>query len=277
MLNCFNKQNAIDQVFFRRLSIFFNKMCDFNPATREINIDKLINEYEDILLNTGLLARLNLKFVNHTPVTKIVIKEEKEKEEIQLKFDIADSDSSPFVVAQNMVGDCPLGKTRNPITKRCVKHCKPGQIRDNKFHCVNEKTRKHKTVVSKECPPEKTMNPLTKRCVNHCKPGQIRNNKFHCVNEKTRKHKIVVSKECPPEKTMNPLTKRCVNHCKPGQIRDNKFRCVNEKTRKHKTVVVKECPPGKTMNPLTKRCVKHCKQGQIRDHKFHCISKEITI
>lgn len=240
MLNCFNKQNAIDSASFTRLSTFFNKMCDFNPATREINIDKLINEYEDILIDTGLLDRLNMKFVNHKPVTKNVIqaekempknnlekeKEKEEKKEIKLNFDISDSDSSPFVVAKNMVGDCPLGKTRNPITKRCVKYCKPGQIRDNKFRCVNEKTRKHKSVVSKECPSEKTMNPFTKRCVNHCKPGQTRDNKFRCVNEKTRKHKSVASKDCPPEKTMNPFTKRCVKHCKPGQIRDPKFRCV---------------------------------------------------
>jgi hypothetical protein len=188
MLNCFNKQKAINVDLFTRLSNLFNKMCDFNPATREINIDKLINEYEDILLHTGVLARLNIKIVNHKPVNKNNIHFEKEipkinleQKEIQLKFDIADSNSSPFAVAQNKVGDCPLGKTRNPITKRCVKHCKPGQIRDNKFRCVNEKTRKHKTTVSKECPPGKTMNPITNRCVNHCKPGQIRDNKFCCV------------------------------------------------------------------------------------------------
>lgn len=196
MLNCFNKQKAINVDMFTRLSNLFNKMCDFNPATREINIDKLINEYEDILLHTGVLARLNMKIVNHKPVNKNNTHFEKE---IRLNFNISDSDTSidsktsidsdtlidsksvPIAVAQNMVGECPLGKTRNPITKRCVKHCKPGQIRDNKFRCVNEKTRKHKSAVVKECPPEKTMNPLTKRCVKHCKPGQIRDHKFHCI------------------------------------------------------------------------------------------------
>jgi len=192
MVNCFNKQKAINVDTFTRLSTFFNKMCDFNSATREINIAKLIDEYENILLQTGILSRLNMKFVNHKPVNKnnINIKVEKEipksnldKKDIRLNFDISDSDSSSFVVAQNLVGDCPLGKTRNPITKRCVKHCKPGQIRDNKFHCMNVKTRKQNPVVSKECPPEKTRNPITKRCVKHCKPGQIRDNKFRCVSK----------------------------------------------------------------------------------------------
>ena len=61
ILNCFYKENAVDEDFFNRLSEFFYKMYDFNLETRELDIDKLINEYETILLDTGILARLKKK------------------------------------------------------------------------------------------------------------------------------------------------------------------------------------------------------------------------
>jgi hypothetical protein len=56
-------------------------MYDFNPETREINIDNLINEYENILLETGILTRLKKSFENHIVVNKKLIfkKEFKEK------------------------------------------------------------------------------------------------------------------------------------------------------------------------------------------------------
>jgi hypothetical protein len=52
-------------------------MYDFNPETREINIDNLIEEYENILLDTGILTRLNKSFENHTIVNKKVTRNAK--------------------------------------------------------------------------------------------------------------------------------------------------------------------------------------------------------
>jgi serine/threonine protein kinase len=70
ILNCFNKQNILDLTFFTRFYTFFHKMYDFNPETRETNIDNLINEYENILLETGILTRLNKSFENNIIVNK---------------------------------------------------------------------------------------------------------------------------------------------------------------------------------------------------------------
>jgi hypothetical protein len=64
-------------------------MYDFNPETREINIDNLINEYENILLETGILTRLKKSFENHIVVNKKLIllkKEFKEKNITEGKF-----------------------------------------------------------------------------------------------------------------------------------------------------------------------------------------------
>ena len=79
ILNCFYRQNVLDLNFFERLSTFFYKMYDFNPETREINIDNLISEYENILLETGILTRLNKSFENHTIVNKKVTRNAKLK------------------------------------------------------------------------------------------------------------------------------------------------------------------------------------------------------
>ena len=88
ILNCFYRQNVLDLIFFKRLSTFFYKMYDFNPETREINIDNLINEYENILLETGILTRLKKSFENHIIVNKKLIlqKEFKEKNITEVEF-----------------------------------------------------------------------------------------------------------------------------------------------------------------------------------------------
>jgi serine/threonine protein kinase len=124
MLNCFYRQNAIDTDFFKRLSNFFYKMYNFNLEKRELDIDILINEYETILLETGILRRLK-KTTIFTRKDKGLSKED---------------DSSDIL----KIRSCPQNKELNLVTNRCVKKCKPGQTRNTKFRCVSAKTRKIK-------------------------------------------------------------------------------------------------------------------------------------
>ena len=70
MANCFKRLNALPLEDFTRLSSFFHKMYDFNPLTRVINIDILLNEYENILLEIGVLTRLKKSFENNNIVNK---------------------------------------------------------------------------------------------------------------------------------------------------------------------------------------------------------------
>lgn len=84
-------------------------------------------------------------------------------------------------------------KEYNPTTRRCVKPCKPGQIRNAKFRCVSakQKTQKKRGFSEDEkrllCQQQqKEYKPTTRRCVKPCKPGQIRNAKFRCVSGKKR-------------------------------------------------------------------------------------------
>lgn len=65
ILNCFMRHNAIVPLFYNRASALFSKMYDSNPEKRELDIDVLLDEYEDILLETGILSKLNKNFKNH--------------------------------------------------------------------------------------------------------------------------------------------------------------------------------------------------------------------
>jgi serine/threonine protein kinase len=161
ILNCFKNKNAINLEFYTRLTTFFHKMYDFNPNTRVIDIDSLITEYENILLELGILTRLKKSFKNHNiikkePAPKAIIKEAK-----------IDSISPPKVLSEQLskladkdaieiVVNCGENKEFNPITNRCVKKCKDGWERDSNFKCVSLKSKKTRKTASKTSSKSKT-------------------------------------------------------------------------------------------------------------------------
>jgi hypothetical protein len=186
--------------------------------------EQLLAQYEDLLTNSGLLEKHNKHIENHLIANKV-------SAEMNVAEAIADSTfAPPLAVTENIeiVRDCPAGKEFNPLTKRCVKVCESGKVRNPNFRCV-----KAKLISEKVCPAGKELNTHTRRCVKTCKSGQVRNASFKCV-----KDKIITSKVCSAGKEFNPTTKRCVKTCKSGQVRNASFKCVREagqrKTRKAK-------------------------------------------
>ena len=193
MANCFKRQNALSLEDFTRLSTFFHKMYDFNPSTRIIDINQLLNEYENVLLEIGILTRLGKSFennilVNRPPAPSVIMTEAKidEKSAPQHLSPVLQefADKDPILISVK----CQEGKEFNPITKRCVKKCKEGYERNEKFHkftkcySVIKKTKKNKAINPKPvkiCPSDKELNPNTNRCVKKCKEGYERNEKFH--------------------------------------------------------------------------------------------------
>jgi serine/threonine protein kinase len=185
MVNCLKRHNALELPDYTRLSIFFHKMYDFNPASRVIDIDALISEYENILLEIGVLTRVKKTFINNNLVNKppappavitqaIIDSKSPLKQLSPALQEFADKDAIQISVK------CPTDKEFNPISKRCVKQCKPGYSRNAEFKC--KKTRKVKSKSPKSCPPDKDLNPNTKRCVKKCKPGYSRNSSFKCYS-----------------------------------------------------------------------------------------------
>jgi serine/threonine protein kinase len=197
MANCFKRLNSISLEDFTRLSTFFHKMYDFNPLTRVIDIDLLINEYENILLELGVLMRLKKSFennnvINKSPAPFVIMEvskndEKSEPKQKQLSIELQEfANKDPILISLR----CPEEKEFNPITKRCVKKCKEGYKRDEKFKCYSiTKKNKHiqpktKSKSVKICPENKELNFRTNRCVKKCPDGYLRNYSFKCYKRK---------------------------------------------------------------------------------------------
>jgi len=153
MANCFNRLNALSLEQYTRLSSFFHKMYDFNPSNRIIDVDALLNEYENILLEIGVLTRLNKSFqnnmlVNKPPASPVIMKQSKKDEKSESKHlsaelqEFANKDATE--IATELVIKCPEGKELNPNTNRCNNECKSGFSRDSNFKCYSTKKRTRK-------------------------------------------------------------------------------------------------------------------------------------
>jgi serine/threonine protein kinase len=165
ILNCFYRHNAIDLDFFTRLSSFFEKMYSFNPETREINIDNLINEYENILLETGVLTRLKKTFETQLVVNKKLVN----KKTVNKK-----------TVNKKTVNKKTVNK--KTVNKKLVSASKSKSLSKelDLFASLDP-------IINKVCPKDKDLNLATNKCVKKCKLGQTRNAKFRCVKNRTKK------------------------------------------------------------------------------------------
>ena len=133
MANCFKRLNALSLEDFTKLSTFFHKMYDFNPSTRVIDIEQLLNEYENVLLEIGVLTRLGKSFENNTltnkpPAPPVIMAEAKSDEKSAPEHLSAALQEYADVDPIEITVRCPEGKEFNPITKRCVKKCRHSKI-----------------------------------------------------------------------------------------------------------------------------------------------------
>ena len=180
--------------------------------------EQLLAQYEDLLTNSGLLEKHNKHIDNHLIANGV-------SREMKVAEAIADSTFvAPLAVTENIeiVRDCPAGKEFNPLTKRCVKVCATGKVRNPNFRCV-----KDRPLNERACSHGKVLNPRTRRCV---------------------KGKMSSVKGCPVGKELNPRTRRCVNGCGVGLVRNSAFKCVRgNKTRKVVSPIATKQPSSVSM------------------------------
>ena len=147
MVNSFKKLNALSLPDFIRLSSFFYKMYDFNPLTRVIDIDLLLNEYENILLELGVLMRLGKSFNNHILINKlsapsIIISKSKNDDKSHpqyLSYELLELANKDPIELRKI---CPYNKELNNKTNKCLNKCKEGYKRNYKFKCFKKQTNK---------------------------------------------------------------------------------------------------------------------------------------
>jgi serine/threonine protein kinase len=235
-------KSLIDQELFNDLRILFLSMTSFDVFKRP-SPSEVVDKYEFILKSNGLLNKYNMRFENHFLVDGTE-KEETEKQTKELPKNIK-------TLIKEIILECPIGKERNPKTKRCINKCKDGYSRNTEFKCRRNKTQKKKqnivNLVSRESDPVKIV---------------------YDKNLKKTTHKKV----CASGKELNPKTNRCNNNCKEGYSRNTHFKCKRNKTQKksQNKHVKKVCVSGKEMNPITNRCNNKCEKGYSRNAHFKC-------
>lgn len=137
------------------LKVLFDEMVNGN-FNKRINVEELIDKYEQILNNHGILQKHKMVLKNHEIVKKRknvvnvfdVVKSLKKEDVVLNKKERNLLTKQPIIIKR-----CPENKVENPFTKRCVKMCDELHERDDHFVCV------------KRCPENKIRNPKTKRCV----------------------------------------------------------------------------------------------------------------
>ena len=131
IINCLSHRKAIDLDVFMKLSVFFNKMCDFNILNRETDLDLLIAEYEVILIEIGILTRMDKAFLNNrlvkSPSKTVSYKRLSRKLEEK-----SYADPEPIY-------NCPKRREVNPYTRKWVKICKKGFKRNKTFKSIKNK------------------------------------------------------------------------------------------------------------------------------------------
>jgi serine/threonine protein kinase len=165
VLHSFRTKRVITEEFFKKASSLFLSMCDFNPKTRVIDMEKILNEYETILSKEGILSRLNNKFENHRLVVKVQI-QKKRKKLIVEKSPVVSLSPKLQMIAN--LDPKPLNQTQLSVKT----------TKKNSYGSQNVHTRK-----IKECPEGKELNPSTNRCINKCPSNTRRNDKGRCVKK----------------------------------------------------------------------------------------------
>ena len=166
ILNCFKRHNAVSQDFYTKSSALFAKMFDPEITLRVTDIKALLDEYEDILLETGLLTRLKKTFENNNLIAKapmpspiMRIAEKQEASAVNLK---------PLSSHMERVADM------DPVLAKAKALAKAK---------VNFKP----SYTMKSCPPEKELNIKTGRCIKKCSVNEVRSASGRCVKKTTRK------------------------------------------------------------------------------------------
>jgi serine/threonine protein kinase len=132
----------LDVQIVDKLYVLYYQMTNFNLEGR-LRIEEARSQLEQIILESGLLEK-HKKEIHENIVRDHV---EKPKTKINKLLDSAKPDTTvnedlitatPGKEPVIKLKDCPPEKEQNPKTRRCVKRCKPGYIRNSDFKCIRE-------------------------------------------------------------------------------------------------------------------------------------------
>lgn len=126
-----------DELVKKLRDFFINDMLNPKVFLR-LTPDQLLASYEDILTNSGFLEKHKLHIENHLIENKLSKRSKIVNTLKKSGFLIKPPGFSRTEI--EIVRDCPDGKEFNPLTKRCIKVCKPRYVRNPNFKCVLDKS-----------------------------------------------------------------------------------------------------------------------------------------
>jgi serine/threonine protein kinase len=136
----------------KELRKLFYNMINPNVFKRYMP-NQVLNRFETILFENGILTKYNKHFENHELVVN--------------------DNPIPIPIPINNVSNKPNNLLNTIIS----------EIKEQKINRILD-TIDNNTTSIKKCPAGKELNPFTRRCVNPCKYGYMRNNSFKCVRDK---------------------------------------------------------------------------------------------
>jgi len=154
----------LPSTLFNELDVLYSKMISSELKFRPI-INDLLHDMEEILTKNGLLEKYNKKIRHHmvfdnditTPTFSVDSRVFQKITKPNLALITKTPGSCPENMVKNSRGrcvpirrasvnnhtlDCPPGKEYRAKTKKCVKKCKLGYIRNEQFKCKRNKTTK---------------------------------------------------------------------------------------------------------------------------------------
>lgn len=140
-----NTSQFIEPALATDLAEFFATMIT-NHLPSRVEPLEAVHQYEELLEKHGLLTKYKKHFENHILRDKVeketkIDKQINKIKNVDLKM-TPEEEANLYLPPTNKI--CPEGKELNPFTNRCVNICKDDQIRNEKFKCVKNKTRKNK-------------------------------------------------------------------------------------------------------------------------------------
>ena len=126
-----------DELVKKLRDFFINDMLNPKVFLR-LTPDQLLASYEDILTNSGFLEKHKLHIENHLIENKLSKRSKIVNTLKKSGFLIKPPGFSRTEI--EIIRDCPDGKEFNPLTKRCIKLCKPRYVRNPNFKCVLDKS-----------------------------------------------------------------------------------------------------------------------------------------
>lgn len=177
------KKQALADHEYLRLHNLFKKMFDLDIIMRMSNLETIINEYESVLYQNGVLSRLNKKIVNHEIVNQ-------QSAQILPIMPTLSKAQAHAIGAQSPPRSPPKSPPKSVAQSPPKSASKSASKSSSKSssksvgQSASKMTAKTTVKNTKPCPPGQERNPATGRCRKSQKP-------------------------CPPGKIRDPVTRRC--------------------------------------------------------------------